>query len=111
MTNWFTNLFRKKETVLVAVINHQLRWQFGQLSSSWRNVDCVLHCFERSDGERIVKWTYSEHGVDVSPLHLVSLVILKYWSDRTVNLSIIPSYDQVKLGTLVPTLTWKDLRY
>lgn len=112
MSNWFTNLFKKKETLLVAVVNHSFRWKHPDLGYfDWINIDVVLHCFEREDGQRIVKWTCSEYIGTINPLGFVSLIVLKFWSDRTANLSVIPSYDQVKLGTPIPTLTWSDLRY
>lgn len=93
MIKFLTNLFRKKETLLVAVVkmHYESKTVFDPY---WISGMTTYRCYERNDGYRWV-----DASIESSKFKIFSTVgLLNDWAKHRAHVLKIPSYADIKSG-------------
>lgn len=103
----WTNLFRKKDKVMVAKATIGPPFILEPMES--RSVVVNYYCYEREDGKRF--FTVEDHGRGL--IHSTGLLYkkLKRWVKKgQLAIADIPSYNDIKSGERSPIILSKRMR-
>lgn len=92
MINFLTNLFRKKETLLVAVITLHIKTKFF-FETYWTRETIIYRCYERDDGKRNFKVSNKSSQLNMFDTN----GLIHDWAKYRAHILKIPSYTDIKL--------------
>lgn len=98
MIKFLTNMFRRKETLLVGIVTMHYKTKLIWMNE-WNNDRATYRCYEREDGKRHLEVYLTSGSGDASRIKAFCTAGNLYdWSMRKAHILAMPTYQDIKSG-------------